>query len=63
MTPPSAMFIVGALLFTAGVKLWLLQFLASRRAERREQERRAQSPFNPVAGHQQTQDLRRRFGL
>lgn len=45
MTPPSAMFIVGALLFAAGVK------------------RRAQSPFNPVAGHQQTQDLRRRFGL
>lgn len=50
-------------LFAAGVKLWLLQFLASRRAERREQERRAQSPFDPVAGHQQTQDLRRRFGL
>lgn len=59
MTPPSAMFIVGALLFAAGGTLWFLQ----RCEQRREGERRQQSPFDPADGHQQTQELRRRFGL
>lgn len=63
MIPSSAMFIVGAFFAIAGIKLWLLQVLASRSEKRREQERREQSPFHPAAGHQQTQDLRRRFGL
>lgn len=62
MTSPG-MFIVGTLFAIAGVKLWLLQFLASRSEKRREQERREQSPFHPADGHQQTQDLRRRLGL
>lgn len=63
MIPSPAMFIVGALFAIAGIKLWLLQFLASRSEKRREQERLEQTPFNAADGHQQTQDLRRRLGL
>lgn len=59
MTQSAAMFVVGALLVIAGGALWLL----GRSERRREVERQERTPFDPAAGHQQTQDMRRRFGL
>lgn len=59
MTQPDAMFIVGCLLVAAGIALWLLQ----RSEQRREAEREERTTCDPVAGHQQTQEMRRRWGL
>jgi len=59
MTQSAAMFVVGVFVAASGIALWLLQ----RSEQRRERERQAQTPFDPAAGHKQTQDLRRGFGL
>lgn len=63
MSQSAAMFVVGALLVVAGGTLWLLQRSEQRREKHRELERLEQTPFPRAEGHQQTQTLRRRWGL